>query len=130
MTSTHSKRITWLKSFLTFSEHFFHACYVMRGVLGVQLTLVLLGGVGVSRVENLSLWQGIYFALITSTSVGFGDITPKSLLGQVISVGLALLGTVFFGLVVAVATRAGAVTIQEYRDALGEPLDKSSDSGG
>ena len=61
------------------------------------------------------------FALITSTSVGYGDITPDTQIGQLISVPLALIGTVFFGLVVATATRAVTLTVQEYQDAQGDP---------
>ena len=44
MTNTKSKRTPWLQSFNTFNFRFFHACFVMRGVLGVQLMLVLAGG--------------------------------------------------------------------------------------
>ena len=120
MTNTKSRRTSWLKNFNTFNSRFFRACFIMRGVLCVQLMLVLAGGLGVSFCEGLSVWEGIYFALITSTSVGSGDITPDTLIGQLISVALALIGTVFFGLIVA--TRAVAVTVQESRDAHGDPL--------
>ena len=53
--------------------------------------------------------------MITATTVGYGDISPATGLGQCLSVFLALLGTVHFGLVVAVATQAFTVTIKEYR---------------
>jgi hypothetical protein len=129
MNNTKSKRTPWLKSFNTFNARFFHACFVLRGVLGVQLLLVLAGGLGISFCEEgISAWEGVYFALITSTSVGYGDITPGTVIGQLISVGLALLGTVFFGLVVATATRAVVVTIHEYRDAQGDALLDSTET--
>ena len=128
MTNTNSKRTPWLQSFNTFNFRFFHACFVMRGVLGVQLMLVLAGGLGVSDCEDISAWEGIYFALITSTSVGYGDITPETLIGQLISVALSLIGTVFFGLVVATATRAVTLTIHEYRGAQDDPLLESVES--
>ena len=64
--------------------------------------------------------QGIYFSLITATTVGFGDIAPTTGLGQCLAVAIALIGTIHFGLVVAVATQAFMVTIKEYRTALGE----------
>jgi voltage-gated potassium channel len=108
-----SNHTPWFKSFWTFNTHFFHYCFVLRGVLGVQISLVLLGGVLVSLIEEISIWEGVYFALITSTTVGYGDITPDSVPGQILSVFLALAGTVFFGLLVAVATRAFSVTIKE-----------------
>ncbi len=120
MASKKSRRVTSLKSFSTFTAHFAHYCYVLRGLLGVQGVLVLLGGIGFSRYEGIPAAQGIYFSLITSTTVGYGDITPKTGVGQCISVYLALLGTILFGLVVAVATKAFTVTINEYLHAKGD----------
>jgi hypothetical protein len=114
MTTPHTDRTHWLTSFRTFVVHFGHICFVVRGVLGTLLILVLCGGLAISGCEDLTVWKGIYFALITSTSVGYGDIAPSSLLGQGLSVALALIGTVFFGLVVAAATRAVEVTIRDY----------------
>jgi voltage-gated potassium channel len=117
MTDTKTKRTHWLKSFRIFVFHFFHICFVLRGVLGVMLILVLCGGLSISFLEDLSAWKGIYFAIITSTSVGYGDITAKTVVGQCISVALALIGTIFFGLVVGAATRAVEVTARDYRGA-------------
>ena len=114
MASKKSQRVTSLKSFLTFTSRFVHYCYVLRGLLGVQLSLVLLFGIVFARIEGLSLSRGVYFSLITATTVGYGDITPKTGFGQCLSVFLAFLGTILFGLVVAVATRAFTVTIKEY----------------
>ena len=115
MTNTKLHRTHWLKSFRIFVDHFFHICFVLRGVLGVQLILVLCGGLAVSICEKIAAWKGIYFAIITSTSVGYGDIAPGTVIGQCISMALALIGTVFFGLVVGVATHAVEVTIRDYR---------------
>ena len=120
MTSKKSTHVSPLKSFLTFTTHFFHYCNVLRGLLGMQFALVLLGGICFAHFEDIAASQGIYFSLITSTTVGFGDITPKTGIGQCISVYLALMGTVLFGLLVAVATQAFTVTIREYRHAQGD----------
>ena len=117
MTNAKSKRTHWLKSFRIFAAHFLHICFVFRGVLGVQLILVLGGGLAVSLCEGISAWEGIYFAIITSTSVGYGDIAPSTVIGQFISVVLALLGTIFVGLAVGAATRAVEVTVRDYRGA-------------
>ena len=112
----HIQSVTGLKSFLTFNTHFCHYCFVLRWLLGMQLILVVLGGIAFAKFEDLDVTQGIYFSLITSTTVGFGDITPVTGPGQVVSVLLAILGTILFGLVVAVATQAFTVTIKEFRD--------------
>jgi voltage-gated potassium channel len=131
MVSKNSSRVTSLKSFWTFTYHFLHYCYVLRGILGVMLLLVILGGIGFARCEGRPISQGVYFSLITSTTVGYGDITPHTGIGQCISVFLALIGTIFFGLVVAVATQAFTVTIHEYLHARGDaPGPQGSDLSG
>ena len=58
--------------------------------------------------------------MITSTTVGFGDIAPKTGLGQCVAVLIAYVGVILFGLVVAVATKAFTVTIEEHLRALGD----------
>jgi hypothetical protein len=121
MTRKKSSGVTSLKIYLTYMSYFVHYCYVLRGLLGVHVVSVLLGGGGFAWCERIPIGQGIYFSLITSTTVGYGDITPKTGIGQCISVFLALIGTVFFGLVVAVATQAFRVTIREHLHVQGEP---------
>ena len=117
MTDTRLDRVTSLKSFWTYMAHFFHYCYVLRGLLGMHFVLVFVGGFAFARCEGIPSMQGIYFSLITSTTVGYGDITPQTGFGQCISVLLALVGTILFGLLVAVATQAFTVTIKEYHRA-------------
>jgi hypothetical protein len=125
MASKKSTHDSATKSFLTFTTHFLHYCYMLRGLLGMQFALVLLGGICFAHFEDIAASQGIYFSLITSTTVGFGDITPKTGIGQCISVYLALMGTILFGLVVAVATQAFTVTIKEHRLAQGNSRSNS-----
>ncbi len=117
MTNQHSDRVTGFRSFLTFTSHFFHYCFVLRWLLGMQFVLVLLGGLAIARCEDIHPLQGIYFSLITSTTVGYGDIIPSAGISQIVSVLLAILGTILFGLVIAVATQAFTVTIEEYKTA-------------
>ena len=119
MTDDTTKRISASWRFLTYSLHFVQYCFLLRSVLGSHLAFVIFGGILFSSFENISIWQGIYFAIITATSVGYGDISPETLVGQVISIALALLGTIFFGLVIAVATRAFTDTIKDVIDVEG-----------
>jgi hypothetical protein len=117
MASKDPTDVTSMKSIVTFTSHFFHYCFVLRGLLGAHFALVFLCGIGFAWSEEIRFSQGIYFSLITATTVGYGDITPSTGLGQCVSVMLALIGTILFGLLVAVATQAFRVTINEYRRA-------------
>jgi hypothetical protein len=105
--------VDW-KIFVTFQRLFLRYFFILRGLLVAQTLLVILLGVVFAKCENLPIEQGVYFSMITSTTVGFGDITPKTGLGQCIAVLIAYVGVILFGLVVAVATKAFTVTIDKH----------------
>jgi voltage-gated potassium channel len=65
-------------------------------------------------LEGIKLIDGIYFAFITALSVGYGDISPKTTIGKLLSVGIALMGVLFVGITVAIATRALADTLKRH----------------
>ena len=114
-------RVVDWKIFMTFQRLFLHYCFILRGLLLAQTLLVIFLGVAFAECENLPIGQGVYFSMITSTTVGFGDIAPKTGLGQFIAVLIAYTGVILFGLVVAVATRAFTVTIDDHIRASGDP---------
>ena len=65
-----STRVAPLKAFATFTAYFLHYCFVLGGILGALLAIVLLLGVAFAYCEGLPILQGIYFSAITSTTVG------------------------------------------------------------
>jgi hypothetical protein len=101
--------------FITFASHFFRYAFYLRGVLIGLLALLLLGGFTISQVEDLRIGDGIYFAFITGLSIGYGDISPATGWGRVVSVLIGLIGMIFVGLTVAVATRALADSVREHQ---------------
>jgi len=50
----------------------------LRLYLFVFTALLLIGSFGFMYVENLSLVDSIYFAIVTMATVGYGDIHPQS----------------------------------------------------
>ncbi len=79
--------------------------------LGVVFTLVITMGTVVYVVEGMengftSIPRSIYWAIVTLTTVGYGDIAPKTLAGQTISSIVMILGYA----IIAVPT--GIVTVE------------------
>ena len=91
------------------------------GVAGLQYVLVVLvalvigGGVVFSRLEEEhSVADGIWWAVVTATSVGYGDLVPASSQGRVLAMVLMLLGLGFMALLTA-AIAARIVDADEDR---------------
>jgi voltage-gated potassium channel len=60
----------------------------------VPFLLVLVGAVGFHFLEDLPLFEAFYLAVITLTTVGYGDIYPKTMAGRTFTL-LLVVGGVF-----------------------------------
>lgn len=79
-----------------------------RGVMQLTLVLLLTGTVFYARVEGWTLFQSLYFSVITLTTVGYGDVAPVTVAGRAFTMGYVLFG---LGIVVALAAQiAGHAT--------------------
>ena len=70
----------------------------------LALLLVVLGGSSLAFVESEtvpSLEDGIWWALVTVTTVGYGDISPHTLGGRAIAAAVMLFGISFFAFLTA-----------------------------
>ena len=99
--------------FFEFVQTLFRYTLRIREVMFSLLGLIVSGGFAISRLEDIRLGDAIYFAFITGLSIGYGDITPKTAAGQVVSVAIGFVGMLFVGLTVAIATRALADTTKQ-----------------
>jgi voltage-gated potassium channel len=61
------------------------------------------GGAAFASVEHISFGDGIYWAITTMTTVGYGDIAAKTPEGKVIAVVVMLTGIGFAALVIGAA---------------------------
>ena len=101
------------RAFLRFVRHFAHDILYVREVLVGLVLLIILGGIAISHAEGIALGKSIYFAFITGLSIGYGDITPQTALGHVLAIGIGMIGMLFTGITVAIATRALAHLVHE-----------------
>ena len=93
------------------TERFLREPPSIRNAAGVIVTVtaaVVVGaGVLVSLLDSKeypNVWIGMWYALQTVTTVGYGDVTPKELGGRLVGVLLMLQGTAFIAIVTAVIT--------------------------
>ncbi|MBI2316281.1 MAG: two pore domain potassium channel family protein, partial [Betaproteobacteria bacterium] len=93
-------------------------------ITGIATTAIVLGAVAVFFVEQdgeepliTSLWEALWYSLVTVATVGYGDYTPKTVLGRVIGSVLILVGVAVFSL--ASATIASIFVAQRIREGRG-----------
>ena len=101
------------RAFNHFCRHFIHNALYIREVLCGLLSLLMLGGIAISHIEQLDLGEALYFAFVTGLSIGYGDISPTTAWGRVISILIGLVGMLFVGITVAIATRALSDAVRE-----------------
>ena len=87
----------------------------LRAILAALVFFIFLFGYlfYVSEPDVRSLGDGIWWALVTITTVGYGDITPVTTLGRVVASSLMLLG---LGLIATITAIVSAKFIQNFVD--------------
>lgn len=82
-------------------------------VIAVAALLDVLGAVAFSIIEHVSLGIALYWAVATATTVGYGDVTPHTSAGRVISVGMMLTVIPLFAAAFSLVTsELGAVHVR------------------
>lgn len=89
-----------------FVRYFFNIAWKVNHVIFILLIMFILGALVISKVEGISVANSIYFAFITGFTIGYGDITPNTIIGKVISLIIGITGIIFTGIVVAISVRA------------------------
>jgi voltage-gated potassium channel Kch len=110
----------------------------VRGAASVIVTVtaaVVVGGGVLMRVldhsEYASIWVGMWWALQTVTTVGYGDVTPVKPIGRIIASFVMLEGIAFVTIVIAAITSTFVARAAKEGDLQGELLadDTAVESG-
>jgi voltage-gated potassium channel len=81
----------------------------------VSLALVItLLGQAVRRQEGWSHFDSFYWAFITATTVGYGDVRPVKRRSKVVAIIIAFLGLTLTGIVIAIAVQAATLAMAAH----------------
>ena len=74
--------------------------------------ILMIGTIFYHRVENFTWLDSIYFCVVTLTTVGYGDITPKTDSGKIFTIFYILIGV---GIIAASLSYLVKVGVQKRR---------------
>jgi len=66
-------------------------------VLAIIVVIIVTGSVLISLIEGLDFGNAVWWSIVTFSTVGYGDISPKTAMGKVIAVILMFSGIGFIG---------------------------------
>jgi voltage-gated potassium channel len=83
-------------------------------VIAIAGALDVIGAAAFSAVEHISFGLSLYWAVTTATTVGYGDVTPKTGAGHVIAVIVMLTVIPLFAATFSLITSAMS-TVETHR---------------
>ena len=89
-------------------------------VIVVTTTVIVVGSGVLMRVldrrEYPSIFKGMWWAIQTVTTVGYGDVTPRALSGRIVAVVVMLEGIAFLAIVTAAITSTFVARASHLQD--------------
>jgi len=101
---------------ISFLKLFGWAIYLISPVLIFLLVIIVILGQIVTYVEGWKKFDGIYWSLITATTVGYGDMRPQYKLSKILSIMIAITGIIFTGIILAAALETMSKSIEKHID--------------
>ena len=98
--------IDFLKAFFVLLKHF----SPIWG--GIAILISLIGFLIGQLEEGLSTSAALYFAWVTGTTVGYGDLVPTSGITRFLAIIVAIMGIMLTGIIVATAIEAAKIVIE------------------
>ena len=101
---------------LHFIRIFSDSLMLMWPVLTVLMFTIALLGIWVGRIEQWKTEDALYFAFVTATTVGYGDLHPSQRRSKFIAICISIVGILLTGLLVALALNAANFAFQLTHD--------------
>ena len=82
--------------------------------------IVIASGVAMRALDHheyASIWEGMWWALQTVTTVGYGDVTPENVSGRFVAGAVMLAGVGLVTIITAAVTSSFVARVQEQRRA-------------
>ena len=88
-------------------------------VVATVVTVVVSGAAirALDPHEYTSIWEGMWWALQTVTTVGYGDVTPENVAGRFVAGAVMLAGIALVAIVTAAVTSSFVARAQAQRSA-------------
>jgi voltage-gated potassium channel len=72
--------------------------------------------------DYASVWLGMWWVLETVTTVGYGDLTPQTVIGKILTSAVMLWGVAFLAIITAAITSVFVARAQQERAAGAEAM--------
>ena len=82
---------------------------VVWPILSGLLSLIVVLGLVIGRIERWTISESVYFAFVSGLTIGYGDLAPKTVLTRSLAILIGMCGVLLTALVAAVAVRAFTV---------------------
>ena len=89
-----------------FIKIFAQGLFYAAPIILFLVSLIVVLGLIIGNREGWSITDSIYYAFITATTVGYGDYRPNKKAGKYLAIGVAFVGLLLTGIVVAIGLEA------------------------
>jgi len=96
-----------------FLNIFWAALSSLSPLLLTMLTVIVLSGLIIGRLEKWPRLNAVYFAFVTATTVGYGDFRPTHPISRIIAIFIALTGLLLTGFLVSIGVYAVGEAVKE-----------------
>lgn len=85
-------------------------------IVYVSISILLLSAGIYSFTEHVNFWQSLWWAVVTATTVGYGDISPTTVFGKLAAMLLMFVGIGFIGTLTSALTSFFEKDVEESND--------------